>query len=52
MLYFDRTSVNFETEIYDGDADDVAFTTNYDTFHCISLIVDGKTLINTYMYYV
>jgi len=52
MFCFNRTSVNYFTEVFDGDADDEAFTSNYDTFRCISLIVDGKTLINTYMYYV
>ena len=47
MLYFDRTSINFETEIYDGDADDVAFTSENHSFLCLSLIVDGDTLITS-----
>lgn len=47
MLYFDRTSVNFETEIFDSDANTEAFTSENHSFLCLSLIVDGDTLITS-----
>jgi len=47
LFYFDRTSILFATEIFDGDASAEAFTAEDRFFACISLIVDGKTLINT-----
>lgn len=51
MFCFNRTSVNFFTEVFDGDATSESFTNDYDTFRCISLIVDGRTLINTFIFY-
>lgn len=44
-LYFDRTSVSYEAEVFDGDSATEAFTSGFSTFHCTSMIVDGKTLI-------
>ena len=50
-LYFDRTSIGYLAEIFDGDDSTPAFTYDSEMFMCVSLIVDGKTLIsNMFMY--
>lgn len=45
MLYFDRTSVSYVSEVYDGDATTEEFTSDSDELMCISIIVDGETLL-------
>jgi hypothetical protein len=44
-LYFDRTSIQYATEILDKDASTEAFTPGDQFFVCLSLIVDGKPFI-------
>ena len=46
MIYFDRTSVSYVSEVLDGDATTETFTPGSSEFICISIIVDGKTLVN------
>ena len=46
IMYFNRTSVVFEAEVFDGDPATEAFTSAYETFLTISLIDDGIYLVN------
>jgi len=46
IFHFNRTSVVFEAEVFDGDPATEAFTSAYEIFFTISLVDDGITLIN------
>ena len=46
-IYFDRTSASYDADVFDGDASTETFTAELNLFRCLSLIVDGKTLISS-----
>jgi hypothetical protein len=46
-IYFDRTSASYDADVFDGDASSETFIVELDLFRCLSLIVDGKTLISS-----
>lgn len=46
-IYFDRTSASYDADVFDGDASSETFIVELDLFKCLSLIVDGKTLISS-----
>ncbi len=49
ILHFNRTSVGFEAEVFDGDPATEAFTYAFGTFFSMSLTVDGKPLIANFI---
>ena len=51
FLYFDNTLVSYKADFIDGDEDDTTFISEYEQFIWISLIVDGKILVNNPMVY-
>ena len=49
IFHFDRTSVVFQAEVFDGDPTTEAFTFAHESFFSRSLLVDGKPLIANLM---